>query len=157
MAERRLAAPRLTLAHARSAPIAVSTNASERRSLRIRSPINHAEAWPAYRSLSKSTPLGRSAVRGLTRLIPTDSVTPARFDLQFEISTARYGPTGLDRLNRHVLGLRTELGWQDGSAQNEWDSWWTAGDSNPRPRRCERRALPTELAAHALLYNIADG
>jgi hypothetical protein len=26
--------------------------------------------------------------------------------------------------------------------------WWTAWDSNPRPRRCERRALPTELAAH---------
>src|SRR5208283_4878697 len=27
--------------------------------------------------------------------------------------------------------------------------WWTAWDSNPRPRRCERRALPTELAAHS--------
>ena len=27
--------------------------------------------------------------------------------------------------------------------------WWTAGGSNPRPRHCERRALPTELAAHA--------
>lgn len=26
--------------------------------------------------------------------------------------------------------------------------WWTAWDSNPRPRRCERRALPAELAAH---------
>src|ERR1700677_2494105 len=26
--------------------------------------------------------------------------------------------------------------------------WWTAGGSNPRPRHCERRALPTELAAH---------
>src|SRR5574342_204377 len=28
------------------------------------------------------------------------------------------------------------------------ECWWTAWDSNPRPRRCERRALPTELAAH---------
>ena len=27
-------------------------------------------------------------------------------------------------------------------------SWWTVGDSNPRPRRCERRALPIELTAH---------
>ena len=34
--------------------------------------------------------------------------------------------------------------------------WWTAWDSNPRPRRCERRALPAELAAHSsrlLHYN----
>src|SRR5665647_2712381 len=27
--------------------------------------------------------------------------------------------------------------------------WWTVGDSNSRPQRCERRALPTELTAHA--------
>ena len=26
--------------------------------------------------------------------------------------------------------------------------WWTVGDSNPRPQRCERRALPAELTAH---------
>jgi hypothetical protein len=31
--------------------------------------------------------------------------------------------------------------------------WWTAWDSNPRPRRCERRALPTELAAHSKAYD----
>src|SRR5438094_7913126 len=24
-------------------------------------------------------------------------------------------------------------------------TWWRVRDSNPRPRRCERRALPTEL------------
>ena len=29
--------------------------------------------------------------------------------------------------------------------------WWTRGDSNPRPPRCERGALPTELLAHVLL------
>ncbi len=28
------------------------------------------------------------------------------------------------------------------------EGWWTAWDSNPRPPRCERGALPTELAAH---------
>ena len=31
-------------------------------------------------------------------------------------------------------------------------NWWTAWDSNPRPRHCERRALPTELAAHGRDY-----
>src|SRR5438309_11213484 len=33
-------------------------------------------------------------------------------------------------------------------------SWWRVRDSNPRPRRCERRALPTELtprSRHAIL------
>ena len=27
------------------------------------------------------------------------------------------------------------------------EGWWTAGGSNSRPPRCERGALPTELAA----------
>ena len=27
--------------------------------------------------------------------------------------------------------------------------WWTAGGSNSRPPRCERGALPAELAAHS--------
>jgi putative transposase len=30
------------------------------------------------------------------------------------------------------------------------ESWWTAGGSNSRPPRCERGALPAELAAHVL-------
>ena len=29
------------------------------------------------------------------------------------------------------------------------ENWWTAGGSNSRPPRCERGALPTELAAHS--------
>jgi len=29
------------------------------------------------------------------------------------------------------------------------ESWWTAGGSNSRPPRCERGALPAELAAHS--------
>src|SRR5689334_15181036 len=33
-------------------------------------------------------------------------------------------------------------------------SWWTAWDSNPRPPRCERGALPTELAAHLRVYRL---
>src|SRR6266850_6810399 len=28
------------------------------------------------------------------------------------------------------------------------EGWWTARGSNPRPPRCERGALPAELAAH---------
>src|SRR6266568_8166618 len=28
--------------------------------------------------------------------------------------------------------------------------WWTRGDSNPWPRECDSRALPTELRAHAI-------
>src|SRR5690242_5381997 len=31
------------------------------------------------------------------------------------------------------------------------DSWWTRRDSNPRPPRCERGALPAELLAHVSL------
>src|SRR5664279_4938402 len=34
-------------------------------------------------------------------------------------------------------------------ASEEYESnWWTRRGSNPRPRRCERRALPAELRAH---------
>ena len=32
--------------------------------------------------------------------------------------------------------------------RNAAENWWTAGGSNSRPPRCERGALPTELAAH---------
>ncbi len=31
--------------------------------------------------------------------------------------------------------------------------WWTWGGSNPRPHRCERCALPTELHAHCAFYS----
>jgi len=31
-------------------------------------------------------------------------------------------------------------------------SWWTAGGSNSRPPRCERGALPAELAAHCSAF-----
>ena len=29
-------------------------------------------------------------------------------------------------------------------------NWWTRRGSNPRPQRCERRALPAELRAHSI-------
>src|SRR5439155_11376104 len=33
--------------------------------------------------------------------------------------------------------------------------WWTRRDSNPRPPRCERGALPAELLAHEQLKNFS--
>jgi hypothetical protein len=35
--------------------------------------------------------------------------------------------------------------------------WWTRGDSNPRPPRCERGALPAELLAHEQQRNFNRG
>src|SRR5437879_10875242 len=35
--------------------------------------------------------------------------------------------------------------------------WWTRGDSNPRPPRCERGALPAELLAHEQQTNFSKG
>ena len=40
--------------------------------------------------------------------------------------------------------LAGKCGWKEGG-----EEWWTAGGSNSRPPRCERGALPTELAAHS--------
>ena len=42
-----------------------------------------------------------------------------------------------------------EWNWQKINKERENSNiWWTRGDSNPRPPRCERGALPTELLAH---------
>ena len=35
--------------------------------------------------------------------------------------------------------------------------WWTRGDSNPRPPRCERGALPAELLAHEQQIDFSKG
>ena len=32
--------------------------------------------------------------------------------------------------------------------------WWTGAELNRRPRRCERRVLPTELPAHNKFKNL---
>ena len=34
-----------------------------------------------------------------------------------------------------------------GKNHSDFQFWWTVRGSNPRPRRCERRALPAELTA----------
>jgi len=43
--------------------------------------------------------------------------------------------------------LRTPVGWVtiNYAIFRVRYPWWRVRDSNPRPRRCERRALPTEL------------
>ncbi len=44
--------------------------------------------------------------------------------------------------------------WRDGLS---FSKWWRARELNPRPLRCERSALPTELAPHTqfVSYNQA--
>src|SRR5580765_3407849 len=37
------------------------------------------------------------------------------------------------------------------------ENWWTAGGSNSRPPRCERGALPTELAAQPTASDYNSG
>ena len=45
------------------------------------------------------------------------------------------------KVKNNVLGI---IFWWDLRRSR----WWRAGDLNPRPQRCERCALPTELAPH---------
>ena len=37
---------------------------------------------------------------------------------------------------------------------SDFQFWWTVRGSNPRPRRCERRALPAELTAQISHFSI---
>src|SRR5688572_19416510 len=62
----------------------------------------------------------------------------------------------MTRILRVISGRQTEGSMIPTIARRSatWKVWWTARDSNPRPRRCERRALPTELAAHAVQFSI---
>ncbi len=50
------------------------------------------------------------------------------------------------RENRAAPVGMTSLGWW----MKREVVWWTRGDSNPRPPRCERGALPAELLAHGV-------
>ncbi len=61
-----------------------------------------------------------------------------------ERTTKNYAVLEFPLVNREYTPLR----YPRGRAGSRNGGWWTAWDSNPRPRRCERRALPTELAAH---------
>src|SRR5438445_4157494 len=47
-----------------------------------------------------------------------------------------------------IEGWRSAFTATPGRVERRGD-WWTRGDSNPWPRECDSRALPTELRAHA--------
>src|SRR5258708_3061328 len=45
--------------------------------------------------------------------------------------------------------------WNSEKSVKFFKIWWTRGDSNPRPPRCERGALPAELLAHEQQINFS--
>src|ERR1700732_2285828 len=45
--------------------------------------------------------------------------------------------------------------WNSEKLVKSFKIWWTRGDSNPRPPRCERGALPAELLAHGQQQNFS--
>jgi hypothetical protein len=45
--------------------------------------------------------------------------------------------------------------WNSEKSVKLFKIWWTRGDSNPRPPRCERGALPAELLAHEQQRNFS--
>ena len=59
--------------------------------------------------------------------------------------------TGLPCVDWHKTGTtaRRHPARDEGLAQIVEEKWWTARGSNSRPPRCERGALPAELAAHS--------
>src|SRR6266566_4565990 len=46
--------------------------------------------------------------------------------------------------------------FSSGKRAKSFGIWWTRGDSNPRPPRCEQGALPAELLAHTLVNRTAE-
>ena len=83
---------------------------------------------------------GHSSTRMLARYThPTEERKAdaiGSFELSRRVTTASQSPeTPSD-----------ELAGIEGFAK---EKWWTAGGSNSRPPRCERGALPTELAAQS--------
>ena len=53
------------------------------------------------------------------------------------------------RLAGRTVRLEYENPWRLVAVRGRNENWWRAGELNPRPLRCERSALPTELAPHA--------
>ena len=54
-----------------------------------------------------------------------------------------------------VCGISVvKQGNRRGFYHGDFQFWWTVRGSNPRPRRCERRALPAELTAQIGRFSI---
>src|SRR5207249_1216132 len=62
--------------------------------------------------------------------------------------TSQAGRDSATFCSEYTRARRRERVWRWGWGPNAIKYWWTAGGSNSRPPRCERGALPTELAAH---------
>lgn len=96
--------------------------------------------------------VGGSALK-LASPTPTEGASPL-------VRSPRRWRTPFATPRSGVQLLTTKPHWWDFSGGSTFDKpqtsrrlnrrlvWWRAGDLNPRPRRCERRALPTELAPH---------
>jgi hypothetical protein len=56
--------------------------------------------------------------------------------------------TAEDRRSLVSTAAGQEIQHQIGADRGTRGAWWTVRGSNPRPQRCERCALPTELTAH---------
>ena len=66
-----------------------------------------------------------------------------------------------ERGTRQVVKTEIRLWYFCGQMRNrrsfhcgDFQFWWTVRGSNPRPRRCERRALPAELTAQISHFSI---
>src|SRR6266567_4648205 len=58
-------------------------------------------------------------------------------------------PWDLNRLRTLLTPFGTAA-FKPSAVSSVSEEWWTRGDSNPWPRECDSRALPTELRAHAI-------
>ena len=85
-----------------------------------------------------------------------EAARAARLAIPRQIRDSKIKSLAIDRFKQsmHLTPFLASVGGigirRDGSTRRDTPSegWWRAGDLNPRPRRCERRALPTELAPH---------
>src|SRR5229473_2030894 len=59
------------------------------------------------------------------------------------------------RIKTNSFGLITPKAGRSIRLSQSKVVWWTRRDSNPRPPRCERGALPAELLAHEQQHNFS--
>ena len=63
-------------------------------------------------------------------------------------------PSSAKRRNLSVVRSVVKQKIAAGKYHGDFLNWWTVRGSNPRPRRCERRALPAELTAQIGHFSI---
>ena len=97
--------------------------------------------------LTSRSIIARAASRARTRIARAASTARTRGS-RWERKMCAKGTEGPQRGRRacHFFLVRSVTYVSDPVWTHK--KWWTAGDSNPRPPRCERGVLPAELAAH---------